>query len=187
MEQRTYKNTGEKVSLLGFGCMRLPRLNENTQDIDKPAARAMIDYALANGVNYFDTAHPYHDGLSEPFVGEALAGHPRDSFNLATKMPSWLVDSPALAEEIFAGQLKKCRVDYFDYYLIHNIGDDTIKNVEKHRIYELLLAKKRAGQIRRLGFSFHASPALLRKVTDNYEWDFAQIQLHYLVWELQDA
>ncbi|MDR2005652.1 MAG: aldo/keto reductase [Acidaminococcales bacterium] len=187
MEKRVYKNSGEEVSLLGFGCMRLPRRKEDSPEIDAKTARAMIGYAIEHGVNYFDTAHPYHEGLSEPFVGEALSAYPRDKFNLATKMPTWLINDQADVHAIFAGQLKKCRVKYFDYYLVHNIGGDTFPKVGEHRIYEILQEKKREGKIRRLGFSFHAAPELLRRVTDLYEWDFAQIQLNYLDWELQAA
>ncbi|MDR3348490.1 MAG: aldo/keto reductase [Acidaminococcales bacterium] len=190
MEKRVYKDSGEEISLLGFGCMRLPRRQENSPEIDVKTARAMIDYALEHGVNYFDTAHPYHEGLSEPFVGEALSGYPRDKFNLATKMPTWLIGDQSQVHDIFAGQLQKCRVEYveyFDYYLVHNIGGTTFPKVEECRIYEILKAKKREGRIRRLGFSFHAAPELLRKVVSLYEWDFAQIQLNYLDWELQDA
>jgi predicted aldo/keto reductase-like oxidoreductase len=187
MEKRTYKNSGDAVSLLGFGCMRLPRQDEKAPDIDKKTAKAMVDYAIAHGINYFDTAHPYHEGLSEPFVGEALSGYKRDSFNLATKMPTWLISSEEEVHRIFDGQLKKCRVDYFDYYLVHNIGADTFPKVGQYNIYEILKEKKREGKIRRLGFSFHAAPELLREVVKRYEWDFAQIQLNYLDWELQDA
>jgi predicted aldo/keto reductase-like oxidoreductase len=187
MEKRAYKDSKEKISLLGFGCMRLPLLKEGGPEIDAKAAEAMIDYALGHGVNYFDTAHPYHAGLSEPFVGEALSKYPRDSFNLATKMPTWLIESQADVHDIFAGQLKKCLVEYFDYYLVHNIGADTLRKVEEHDIYGILREKKREGKIRRLGFSFHAAPEILQKAVDGYEWDFAQIQLNYLDWELQDA
>ncbi|MDR3237291.1 MAG: aldo/keto reductase [Spirochaetia bacterium] len=185
METRRYKNSGELISLLGFGCMRLPMLGES--EIDKAAAQEMVDYAIAHGVNYFDTAYMYHDGKSEPFTGEALAKHPRASFNLATKMPLVSVSSKADVERIFNEQLQNCRVDYFDYYLLHNINESHWEKVESYGIYEFAKEKQRQGKIRRLGFSFHDKPELLMTVAGRREWDFAQIQLNYLDWELQDA
>jgi predicted aldo/keto reductase-like oxidoreductase len=185
METREYKDSGEFISLLGFGCMRLPMLNET--EIDKAAAQEMVDYASAHGDNYLDTAYMYHDGKSEPFTGAALARHPRESFNLATKLPLVSVSSKDDVERIFNEQLENCRVDYFDYYLLHNINEAHWKKVESYGIYEFAKEKQRQGKIRRLGFSFHDTPKLLMTVAGRYEWDFAQIQLNYLDWELQDA
>lgn len=177
----------DNISLLGFGCMRLPRINEDTQDIDKAKATGMVDYALAHGVNYFDTAYPYHDGLSEPFIGEALSRHPRESFYLASKLPTWLITCEADVERYFNEQLARCRVDYFDYYLVHSLTAESYRTMEKHNVYALLKEKQRQGKLRRLGFSFHDTPELLEKIAGAYDWDFAQIQLNYMDWELQDA
>ena len=186
METRLFKNK-EKISLLGFGTMRLPRIAEEKQDIDTKTAQKMTDYAIENGINYFDTAYPYHDGESETFIGGALEKHDRSSFNLATKMPIWLIRNKADTEKIFEEQLKKCRVDYFDFYLIHNINEAFFGSIEKYHIYDFLKQKQKEGKIRYLGFSFHDNPGLLEKTVSKYEWDFAQIQLNYLDWELQDA
>jgi predicted aldo/keto reductase-like oxidoreductase len=186
METRRYKNSNELISLLGFGCMRLP-LKENKNEIDKEKAQEMVDYAISHGINYFDTAYMYHEGQSESFIGEALSKHHRNSFNLATKMPLAFVSSEADVERIFREQLQKCRVDYFDYYLLHNINEKNLRKVESYKIYEIIKEKQRQGKIRRLGFSFHDRPELLAEVVEKYDWDFAQIQLNYMDWELQDA
>ncbi|MDR2159261.1 MAG: aldo/keto reductase [Treponema sp.] len=187
METRRYKETGETVSLLGFGLMRLPLQKEGGQEIDRVRAQEMVDHAIDRGVNYFDTAYMYHEGKSEPFAGEALSKHDRKRFNLATKMPLSFIKTEADVERIFLEQLQKCRVEYFDFYLLHNINQDYLKTAEACRVYEQLKEKQRQGKIRRLGFSFHDRPELLEAVTKKYDWDFAQIQLNYLDWELQNA
>lgn len=186
MQTRPFQNK-EQISLLGFGTMRLPRTAKDRQDIDEETGRKMVNYAIANGVNYFDTAYRYHDGRAEAFLGEALEKYPRDSYYLATKMPFWLAEGPADLDRIFEEQLKNCRTDYFDFYLIHNVNEAVWETAEKYKVYDFLKAKQRAGKIRHIGFSFHDSPKLLRKVISAYAWDFAQIQLNYLDWKMQDA
>ncbi|MDR1160665.1 MAG: aldo/keto reductase, partial [Syntrophomonadaceae bacterium] len=185
MEKRKYQNTDNSISLLGFGCMRLPLQSEKYEDIDKKQAQEMIDYAYENGVNYFDTAYPYHNGCSETFIGQALARYPRESFYLATKMPIWLINEPQDVEKIFEEQLRKCQVDYFDFYLLHNLSEERLAIEKRHRIYDHLNEKKRQGQIKYLGFSFHDSPEVLERIINSYEWDFVQIQLNYMDWEMQ--
>ncbi len=187
MEQRTYKNTDISVSLLGMGMMRLPKISPDKEDIDEKAAEAMIDYAYAHGVNYFDTAHMYHDGGSEPFVGRALKKFDRKSFYLATKMPVWMADTPADIERIFQFQLERLQTDYFDFYLVHSLNAGHYQRMKDFGAYEFLKKMKAEGKIRYLGFSFHDKPELLEQICDEYEWDFAQIQLNYLDWEMQDA
>ncbi|MBR3920364.1 MAG: aldo/keto reductase, partial [Oscillospiraceae bacterium] len=118
---------GKKLSALGMGCMRLPVTDEKNSSIDKSATREMIDYAIKNGVNYFDTAWGYHDGESENIVGEILSEYPRDSFYIATKFPGYDVSNMTKVEEIFEEQLKKCRVDYFDFYMFHNVCESNIE------------------------------------------------------------
>jgi len=186
METRRYKNSDESVSLLGFGCMRLPLKDDDTE-IDKIRAQAMVDYAISQGVNYFDTAYMYHEMKSEAFIGEALARYPRNSFNLATKMPLVYVSSEADVERIFQEQLQKCRVDYFDYYLLHNVNETFLRKIESFNIYEWAKEKQKQGKIRHLGFSFHDRVEILSETVNRYEWDFAQIQLNYMDWELQNA
>lgn len=189
MEKRSYKNTDLRVSLLGFGCMRLPRLSPEKQDIDSALGEKMIDYAYHRGVNYFDTAYPYHDGKSELFIGRALEKYPRESFCLADKMPTWLLHEEKDGKRIFGEQLTKCRVDYFDFYLCHSLGSEEgfVKAYERTKILDYLRGEKKAGRIRRLGFSFHGSPDELEKILKHNDWDFVQIQLNYLDWDFQDA
>ena len=157
---------GDKISRLGFGTMRLPMHGDGT--IDYEAGQEMIDYALANGINYIDTAYKYHEGESENFVGEALSKHPRDSYYLADKMPCWLCKNLDDAREIFADQLKKCKTEYFDYYLVHSVTDDDWNFFSELRILDYLKEEKAAGRIRHLGASFHCSADFLRKTLTEY-------------------
>ena len=187
MEMRRYKDTNNFVSLLGFGAMRLPRISEEGQEIDVPKAMEMVDYAIAHGVNYFDTAYGYHGGLSEPFLREALSRYPREKWLLADKLPLWLLEKEEDVLRIFREQLERCGVRYFDHYLLHNITQQSLPAVERFRVYEQLIALKKNGAIRRLGFSLHDVPEVLEEVVRRYDWDFAQIQLNYLDWDEQDA
>lgn len=186
MEKRYFESIGEEISLLGFGCMRFP-LVEGTQEIDKQQSEKLLDMAIKSGVNYFDTAYPYHEKMSEPFVGEALKKYPRESWRLATKMPLWQVKTIDDAERIFAEQLENCQVDYFDFYLLHAMDNDRFAQTEKLGLYEFFRQKQKEGKIRRLGFSFHDTAPVLKKVVTAHSWDFVQIQLNYLDWDLQDA
>ncbi|MDR1316591.1 MAG: aldo/keto reductase [Spirochaetales bacterium] len=187
MEKRMVPSLNAEVSLLGFGCMRLPLVAPDKPEIDYGLGRKMIDRAFECGVNYFDTAWMYHQGLSETFIGEALSKYPRESFYLATKMPAWLASSPAEVEKIFSEQLRKCRTEYFDFYLAHNLARGNFKRFQELEIYEFLAKKKAEGKIRRLGFSFHDNPEILEMVASAYPWEFAQIQLNYVDWETLDA
>jgi predicted aldo/keto reductase-like oxidoreductase len=186
MEKRLIKKSGEELSLLGFGLMRLP-LKAGTREIDKALALEMVDYAKDKGVNYFDSAYMYHEGHSETFAGEALSRYDRSSYKLATKMPLAMIKKEEEVEKIFEEQLKKCRVEYFDYYLLHNVNRAHLKVAEDLKVYEKLKEKQRQGKIRYLGFSFHDSPETLARVIGNYDWDFTQIQLNYLDWDQQHA
>ncbi|MBE6428878.1 MAG: aldo/keto reductase [Planctomycetaceae bacterium] len=187
MEKRIFKSTNDEISLLGFGTMRLPMTDPETMEINYPKAEEMIDFAWENGVNYFDTAYGYHNGLSETFIGHALSKYPRESFRLASKMPSWMVQTPEDVARIFNDQLRKCQVEYFDYYLVHNITENKLDRIEDLKMHEFLTEMKREGKIRHLGFSFHDCPEVLKRTIDRWEWEFAQIQLNYLDWEMQDA
>ncbi len=178
-----------KLSALGFGTMRLPLDPDNS--IDEPQVFEMTDYALANGVNYFDTAYPYHASKSEIVIGKALARHPRDSFFLATKYPGHQLADSYNPAEIFEEQLRKCGVDYFDFYLLHNVCEISIPVYEDPRwgIIDYFLEQKAKGKIRHFGISSHALPDNLEKFLDAHgqNIEFCQIQLNYLDWTLQNA
>ena len=180
---------GEKLSCLGFGCMRLPQTAEKA--IDEQELQKMVDYAIAHGVNYFDTAWPYHGGHSEIAIGKALARYPREKWFLADKYPGHQIASSYNPAEIFEEQLKKCGVGYFDFYLLHNVYENSydVYTDPKWGILDYFKEQKRLGRIRHLGFSCHARPDTLEKFLDyaGDSMEFCQIQLNYLDWTLQDA
>ena len=180
---------GEQVSRLGFGTMRLP-LNADKSVCEAETAR-MIGYALEHGVNYFDTAWPYHGGKSEIVVGRILSGYDRKSYFLADKYPGhqWVTRHDPAA--LFEQQLEKCRVDYFDYYLLHNVCENSFETYTDStwRIAEYFAEQKRLGRIRHLGLSTHSRLSHLKTVLDTFPdaTDFVQIQLNYLDWTLQEG
>lgn len=180
---------GEKLSLLGFGAMRLPQNADGM--IDEAQVFSMVDYAMRHGVNYFDTAWPYHGGMSEVVLGKALARYPRQSWHLADKYPGHQYADRYDPAEIFEQQLKKCGVDYFDYYLLHNVyeNDIGVYTDPQWGIIDYFVQQREAGRIRHLGFSTHARPDTLEKFLDRCgeQMEFCQIQLNYLDWTLQDA
>ena len=185
MEYRTYKKNGNKVSLLGFGAMRLPTLENG--EIDEERAQKLIDLAYDSGVNYYDTAYMYHDGKSQSFLGKALKKYDRESFFITNKMPVWMCNTKEDVDRIFNEQLKLCGVEYFDYYLIHSLDSDKWDKCLEWNVYEYLDEKRKQGIIKNLGFSFHHTPDVLERIVNAKQWDFAQIQLNYLDWEYQDA
>lgn len=176
----------DQVSLLAFGCMRFPLIEKGKPEIDEEQSLAMIDYAYQRGVNYFDTAWIYHEGLSEVFLGKALTRYPRESYYLVDKMPTWVVDSPDKAKEIFQEQLNRCQAEYFDYYLLHSLGKPEAyeKVYEEYGVYEYLLEEKKKGRIRQLGFSFHGKPETFPYFLDKQDWDFVMIQANYYDWDI---
>ena len=181
---------GEKLSRLGMGNMRLPTKGERNGPIDEEKSQEIIDYLMASGVNYYDTAYMYHSGKSELFVGKALKKYPRDSYFLADKMPSYPLKEGKTPQEIFEEQLQKCGVDHFDFYLLHNLCEDSVPvftDPEKG-VIPYLLEQKKAGRIRHFGLSSHAKPETLKKFLDQYDFfEFVQLQLNYLDWDMQDA
>ena len=180
-----------KLSALGMGAMRLPVVEGDDARIDVPAAQAMVDYAMEHGVNYYDTAWGYHNGQSELVMGEALKKYPRDSFYLATKFPGYDLSNMDKVQEIFEKQLEKCQVEYFDFYLFHNVCEMNIDAYldPKYGIYDYLMSQKKAGRIRHLGFSAHGSYDVMKRFLETYgkDMEFCQIQLNYLDWSFQDA
>ncbi len=181
----------EKLSALGMGAMRLPVADNDDSRIDVPAVEEMVDYAMAHGVNYYDTAWGYHGGNSETVLGRALGRHPRDSYYLADKFPGYDLANMPKVREIFERQLEKCGVEYFDFYLCHNVCEMNIDAYldPKFGIVSYLLEQKRAGRIRHLGFSGHGAVPVLERFLDAWgaEMEFGQIQLNYLDWTFQDA
>ncbi len=180
---------GKSLSLLGFGTMRLPTLCDGS--VDGELTQKLVDLAMESGVNYFDTAYPYMGGMSEVFIGRALAKYPRDSYYLANKYPGHQIADEYKPAEIFEEQLQKCGVDYFDFYLLHNVYESSAEVYldEKWGIIDYFKEQKRLGRIKHLGFSTHARndslEAFLNAVGDDME--FCQIQLNWLDWTLQDA
>ncbi len=189
MVTRTFQ--GIELPQLGFGAMRLPLVEGTEGQIDETQVAQMVAYALEHGVNYFDTAWAYHGGQSELVMGRVLKAHPREGFYLASKFPGYDLANMGKVEEIFEKQLEKCQVEYFDFYLIHNVCELNIDAYldRSFGTYEYLLEQKRNGRIRHLGFSAHGSVEVMERFLDAYGegMEFCQIQLNYLDWEFQDA
>lgn len=186
-KDKKFKGIEDNPSLLGFGCMRFPKVHPDKPDIDEESALKMIDEAYQSGVNYFDTAYPYHAKLSEKFVGKALKRYPRQSFYLATKMPGWEIKNVEDAKRIFNEQLENLQTDYFDYYLCHALSKKGFEIYKEPGIMDFLYQMKKEGKIKHLGFSFHDTPEVLDEIIHTFEWDFVQLQLNYLDWDFQDA
>lgn len=180
-----------KLSALGMGAMRLPVVDGDDARIDEAAAFEMVDLAMKSGVNYYDTAWGYHNGNSELVMGKALARYPRESFYLATKFPGYDLSNMPKVQEIFEKQLEKCQVEYFDFYLFHNVCEMNIDAYldPQYGIYEYLLEQKKNGRIRHLGFSAHGDYQVIQRFLDAYgkDMEFCQLQLNYLDWEFQNA
>jgi uncharacterized protein len=192
MPNRPFGRTGEQVSILGFGAMRLPFLDGHRERIDLPLATRMLYYALDHGVNYIDTAFPYHSavfgdtpGESEGFIGNAVANGYRDKVLLATKMPHWVITSREDMDRILAGQLQRMRTDYIDCYLLHGMGAEPWKKLKRFGVIDFLDKAKADGRIRYAGFSYHDDPPAFAPVVDGYDWDFCQIQYNFLDVEYQ--
>ena len=182
MLYRKMPKTGDELSVLGFGCMRLP---EKDGRIDEARAASQIRYAIDHGVNYLDTAWPYHGGESEPFVGGVLSGGYRERVRLATKLPSWLVRSRADMERFLDAQLKKLATSRIDYYLVHSLDGAGWDQVAALGVMEFLDGARADGRIANAGFSFHGLREDFKRIVDAYPWTFCQIQYNYLDQENQ--
>lgn len=183
MQHRIYEKTGEEISLLGLGTMRMPIHADGK--LNHEASIEMIRYAIDNGVNYVDTAYMYHDGESEVAVGKALKDGYREKIILADKMPVWLAKDEKEMADIFEEQFSRLEVDSIDFYLVHNITAPIWKRAKRFGIIEFLEKQKKAGRIREIGFSFHDEYPVFKEVLDAYNWDFCQIQLNYMDTEFQ--
>jgi len=177
MEYRELKN-GIKASLLGYGCMRFPTLQNG--EINEEYAEQLLDIAYAQGVTYFDTAYPYHGGKSEKFVGKAMSKYDRSSFMLATKLPCWAVNSKEDADRIFREQLENLRTDYVDFYLLHALNKDSWHKMVELGVVEQVAEFKEKGLIKNYGFSFHDGYDTFEEIINYRDWDFCQIQLNYV-------
>ncbi len=182
---------GEKLSALGLGCMRLPTIDGDDARPDYDKTAEMVEYALEKGINYFDTAWGYHAGNSELAVAAALKNHPRESYKLADKFPGYDLANITKVKEIFEEQLKKCGVDYFDFYLFHNVCEMNIDAYldPKYGIFDYLIEQKKNGRIRHLGFSAHGGMPVLKRFVDAYGeyMEFGQLQVNWVDWTFQGA
>jgi predicted aldo/keto reductase-like oxidoreductase len=178
MLYRKMERAAPELSILGFGCMRLPVTESGA--IDEGVATGMLRYAIDHGVNYVDTAYPYHNGESEPFVGRALAGGYREKVHLATKLPSWLIRSRQDMDTYLDEQLARLRTDHIDFYLVHGLNTPFWRNLSALGVTEFLDCAIADGRIRHAGFSFHDNVALFREIVDAYDWTFSQIQYNFM-------
>ncbi len=182
---------GLRLSALGLGAMRLPASGDNQSEINVAETEKMVAYAMEHGINYYDTAWGYHNGHSETVIGKILRSYPRDSYYLATKFPGYDLSNMDKIEEIFEKQLEKCGVDYFDFYLFHNVCEMNIDAYldPKYGILDYLIRQKENGRIRHLGFSAHASCEVMRRFLDAYgaHMEFGQLQLNWIDWTFQNA
>ena len=178
MEYRNWSKNDIRTSLLGYGCMRFPTKDDGA--IDEERAEALLNTAKAAGVNYFDTAYPYHNGQSEPFVGRVIARWDRSSFYLATKMPLWSCKNLDDAKRIFEEQLQRLGVDYIDIYLLHSLHRARYEKAKAMGLVDWLWQQKAAGRIRNFGFSCHDNSAGFEYILRDQPWDFCQLQYNYL-------
>ena len=189
MTYRTHPECGDKVSLLGYGCMRWPLMKdaEGRETVDQEMVNLLVDHALANGVNYFDAAPMYHDGECEKITGAALSRHPRESYFLATKLSNFRDRSREASMNMYRKSLEYLQTDYIDYYLLHSVKNLDVfrKRFLDNGMIDFLLEERRAGRIRNLGFSFHGQQEgfdEMMTLHETYHWDFVQIQLNYSDW-----
>ena len=193
MTYRTNPNTGDKVSILGYGCMRWPTIEggsarDQRSKIDQESVNELVDYALAHGVNYFDTSPVYCQGMSEEATGIALSRHPRESYFIATKMSNFSNPSFENSVAMYKRSFEKLQVDYMDYYLLHNIGaslDAFNRRFIDNGILDFLIEERKKGKIRNLGWSFHGEKEVFDHILSLHEkvhWDFIQIQMNYSDW-----
>jgi len=185
MQYRKLGKTGEEISVLGFGCMRFQTKNNDPKEIKEDLAIEQIRYSIDKGVNYIDTAYPYHGEMSEPLVGKALQDGYREKVKLASKLPSWLIEKREDFDKYMKEQMDKLQTDYIDFYLVHAINKERWENLNKHNLFEFLDQVKKDGRARYIGFSFHDELPLFKEIVDSYDWDFCQIQYNYLDKEYQ--
>ncbi len=178
MQFRVYGKTNEKISVLSFGLMRLPTINNK---IDREKSGEILKYAIDKGITYLDTAYPYHNEESEDFLGEFLAKHNcRDKVLIATKLPSWLINSREDMDKYLNKQLEKLQTNYIDFYLVHALNKNFWENLVTNGLFEFLNTIKRDGRVKHIGFSFHDKLEVFKEIVDAYPWEFCQIQYNFL-------
>ncbi|NLP43585.1 MAG: aldo/keto reductase [Peptococcaceae bacterium] len=179
MNYRIFGKTGKKVSVLGFGCMRLPVLDKDNGKVDMAEISRMFHYAIDQGVNYFDTAYTYHEGNGEEAVAKALEGH-RSKVYVATKLPVWNVQKHEDMESLLDEQLRRLKTDVIDFYLVHALNRTYWKKLVDLDLLEFLYRIKKKGKVQHLGFSFHDDYEQFVTIMDSFPWEFCQIQYNYL-------
>ncbi len=180
MQYRPFGDSGIEVSALGLGLMRLPTTGDDSSDLDMQECIRMVHRAIEEGVTYFDTAYRYHGGSSEPLVAEALTGGYREKVHLATKLPTWLVESEGDLERYFTEQLQRMGTDYVDSYLLHGLDADRWDNMKRVGALQFLDEIRSDGRARTVGFSFHDELDVFRRIVDSHDWDMCLIQLNYM-------
>lgn len=185
MQYRTIGKTGIKLSILGFGCMRFPVLNNDEGRINEPESEQMLVEAIKNGVNYFDTAFTYHNETSEDFVGRFLKKGYREKVYLATKLPCWEVEKRSDMDRLLDEQLTRLRTDHIDFYLLHALTKGRWENLIKNDVFDFIDKAIKDGRVSNIGFSFHDDLLAFKEITDAYNWDFCQIQYNFMDEEYQ--
>ncbi|MBI9107078.1 MAG: aldo/keto reductase [Spirochaetales bacterium] len=180
MKYREFGKTGIEVSALGFGCMRLPLIEGSESEVDVAKSIRLIRHGIDKGINYIDTAYPYHGGKSEGITGQALLDGYRERVYLATKLPSWLVKSREDMDAFLDVQLERLGTDYIDFYLIHTLNAAYWPDLIEHGLFDFIARAKASGKIRHIGFSFHDDLPIFKEIVDGYDWEFCQIQYNFM-------